>query len=98
MGPSTRQRTSVNDEDVPGERNILENANKEQKVIKQSVTSERIDRRQTLSEVTNESRPVLRSKNVITGCFSCGVNPCITRGCFNKWHVHLQRNLLWNDL
>jgi hypothetical protein len=58
----------------------------------------RIDRRQALSEVTNESRPVLRSKNVITGCFSCGVNLCITRGCFNKWHVHLHRNLLWNDL
>jgi hypothetical protein len=40
MGPSIRQRTSVNDDDVPGERNTLENANKEQEVIKQSVTTE----------------------------------------------------------
>jgi hypothetical protein len=35
-----RQRTSVNDDDIPGERNTLENTNKEQESIKQSVTSE----------------------------------------------------------
>ena len=58
----------------------------------------RIRRRRVLGEIINESRPVQRSKNIATGCASCGVNLCITRGCFYKWHVNLHRNLLWNSI
>jgi hypothetical protein len=54
----------------------------------------RIGRRRALSEIINDSRPSQRSKNVITGCLACGVNLCITRGCFHKWHVRLYEELV----
>ena len=56
----------------------------------------RITRRQPLVEITNESQPVKRSKNVNTRCISCRVWLCVKRGCFYKWHEDLRGNLIYN--
>ena len=59
---------------------------------------ERSRRRQALQPIINGSRPKRRSRNVITGCLSCGVNLCVARGCFRRYHAHLHTNLLWNRI
>ena len=46
-------------------------------------------RRRPLEEITGNSRPQKRPRNVRSGCIECNVYLCIDRGCFFKWHVDL---------